>query len=85
MVRFGGRKNHAAGSQYKISKNAPNTVETPSRDSNYEPGRHVEHPTFGAGRITGSEGVGDKQKVTILFGDGVERRLMVKFANLMIR
>jgi DNA helicase-2/ATP-dependent DNA helicase PcrA len=51
----------------------------------YQPGQFVEHATFGAGRITGCEGFGDKQKVTILFGDGIERRLMVKFANLMLR
>ncbi len=51
----------------------------------YQPGQCVEHPTFGAGRITVSEGFGEKQKVTILFGDGIERRLMVKFANLMVR
>ena len=31
------------------------------------------------------KGLGEKQKLTIMFGDGIERRLMVKYANLMIR
>ncbi|MCB0834154.1 MAG: UvrD-helicase domain-containing protein [Bacteroidetes bacterium] len=56
-----------------------------NRNSHYRAGQHVEHPTFGPGRITEMEGVGDRQKVTILFNDGVERRLMVKYANLMVR
>jgi DNA helicase-2/ATP-dependent DNA helicase PcrA len=56
-----------------------------SAELKYRSGQRVEHPTFGAGRITESEGLGDKQKVTILFNDGTERRLMVKYANLMLR
>jgi DNA helicase-2/ATP-dependent DNA helicase PcrA len=55
------------------------------RRGRYQVGQHVEHPTFGGGRILSTEGAGDAQRVTILFGDGVERKLMIKYANLMVR
>jgi DNA helicase-2/ATP-dependent DNA helicase PcrA len=55
------------------------------KNSKYRVGQFVEHPTFGNGKVVGTEGVGDSQRVTILFGDGIERRLMIKYANLMVR
>lgn len=55
------------------------------RKSAYRVGQYVEHPTFGGGKVVDTDGQGDSQRVTILFGDGVERRLMVKYANLMVR
>lgn len=55
------------------------------QEQTFDVGQQVLHATFGAGRIVHSEGLGDKQKVTIRFDDGSERKLMVKFANLMIR
>lgn len=54
-------------------------------ETKYRIGQQVIHASFGTGTIKNSEGQGDKQKLTILFGDGVERRLMVKYANLMVK
>ncbi len=55
------------------------------QEQTFNVGQSVLHATFGLGRILDSEGLGDKQKVTIRFEDGSERRLMVRFANLMVR
>ena len=89
MARFGSRKKHAEtkGNGSRSLKDVSDAMleESQVSEMKYKSGQHVEHPTFGSGRITESEGLGDKQKVTILFHDGIERRLMVKYANLMLR
>ncbi|MBL7996003.1 hypothetical protein JNM05_11590, partial [bacterium] len=89
MARFGSRKRSSEAKGYG-SRSLKDVSEEMLEDAQvselkYRSGQNVEHPTFGSGRITESEGLGDKQKVTILFHDGIERRLMVKYANLMLR
>lgn len=89
MSRFGSRKRGSevkgSGSRSLKDMSAEMLEEAQVSELKYKSGQRIEHPTFGSGRITESEGLGDKQKVTILFQDGVERRLMVKYANLMLR
>ena len=89
MSRFGIRKRAAEiksnGSRSLKDRSEEMLEEAQVSEMKYKSGQRVEHPTFGSGRITESEGLGDKQKVTILFHDGIERRLMVKYANLMLR
>jgi DNA helicase-2/ATP-dependent DNA helicase PcrA len=47
-------------------------------------GQQVQHPTFGRGKIISVEGSGDSQKLKVLFKDGIERKLFVKYANLSV-
>jgi len=42
----------------------------------------VTHNTYGAGRIVNISGFGADMKITVLFRDGVRRKLMAKFAKL---
>lgn len=44
-------------------------------------GQHVKHKTYGRGRILSISGFGEDTKLTVLFNDGVRRKLMAKFAN----
>jgi DNA helicase-2/ATP-dependent DNA helicase PcrA len=89
MSRFGSRRRSSEaktnGSRSLKDVSQEMLEQAQVSEMKYRLGQHVEHPTFGSGRITESEGLGDKQKVTILFSDGIERRLMVKYANLMLR
>jgi len=45
-------------------------------------GQHVVHATHGQGRIVNLSGFGDELRLTILFNDGVRRKLMATFADL---
>ncbi|OQY28668.1 MAG: DNA helicase PcrA [Candidatus Cloacimonetes bacterium 4572_55] len=45
-------------------------------------GDQVRHPSWGVGEILTCKGKGDRQKVTVRFHNGMQKRLMVKFANL---
>ncbi|NUM80428.1 ATP-binding domain-containing protein, partial [bacterium] len=56
-----------------------------AKSQKFQVGQTVLHPTFGKGKILEMDGFGDQQKLTIQFEDGTERRLVVKFANLMVR
>ncbi len=89
-VRGNGRQKssagHATGASRSLVQASEELVRTEmQKSSRYRTGQSVEHPTFGGGTVVGIEGAGDSQRVTILFKDGVERRLMTKYANLMIR
>ena len=44
-------------------------------------GQYVRHKSYGRGRILSISGFGDDMKLTVLFNDGVRRKLMAKFAN----
>ena len=48
----------------------------------YRVGQSVTHNTYGAGKIVNISGFGPDMKVTVLFRDGVRRKLMAKFAKL---
>jgi len=45
-------------------------------------GSDVVHEIYGAGKVVGSEGSGNDEKVTIKFNHGSLKKFMVKFANL---
>ncbi len=45
-------------------------------------GTHVRHPTLGEGIVRASEGAGDREKVTVLFGGFGLRKLAVAVARL---
>ena len=49
---------------------------------NVPKGTRVKHPTFGLGSILSSEGSGDQQKVSVVFGDHSVRKFVVKYARL---
>ncbi len=46
-------------------------------------GQHVNHPDFGDGKILDVEGSGDSAKATILFGGGLKKKLLLKYAPLV--
>ncbi len=45
-------------------------------------GRRVEHPTFGQGTIIRVYGRGERARLTVLFDDGSEKTLVLKYARL---
>ncbi len=67
----------------------------PSYDDDYSPtshqvgkssgltkGQKVRHPTFGAGSIFATEGVGDNLKISVLFQDNTIKKFVAKYARL---
>jgi DNA helicase-2/ATP-dependent DNA helicase PcrA len=50
--------------------------------ASYPAGSKILHALYGEGTILDSEGVGQEEKVTILFTDGARKKFMVKFAPL---
>ncbi len=50
--------------------------------SNYTSGSKILHALYGEGTVLDSEGLGQDEKVTILFRDGIKKKFMVKFAPL---
>ncbi|OUO56289.1 hypothetical protein B5F75_06645 [Candidatus Avelusimicrobium gallicola] len=69
-----------APSPASASQEAP----TPPAQKNGEPavGGLVKHGVFGQGKIVSIAGSGDSAKITVLFGNGVRRTFMLKFAPL---
>ena len=47
-------------------------------------GVHVDHASFGRGKVVGVEGAGDKQKAVIHFESGMQKKLLVRYAQLTI-
>lgn len=68
------------------------TAREPSREPHYDEfsqdtiqyrmGQMVRHKTYGSGKVLSISGFGADMRLAVLFGDGVRRRLMAKFANL---
>lgn len=50
--------------------------------ANYPSGSKIIHALYGEGTVLDSEGLGQDEKVTILFRDGIRKKFMVKFAPL---
>lgn len=50
--------------------------------ANYPSGSKIVHALYGEGTVLDSEGMGQDEKVTILFRDGIRKKFMVKFAPL---
>lgn len=50
--------------------------------SNYPSGSKILHALYGEGTVLDSEGMGQDEKVTIQFRDGIRKKFMVKFAPL---
>jgi DNA helicase-2/ATP-dependent DNA helicase PcrA len=47
-------------------------------------GREVKHELFGIGRVLKAEGEGENMKITVKFYEAGEKRLVVKYANLIV-
>ncbi|MCL2207415.1 MAG: UvrD-helicase domain-containing protein [Fibromonadales bacterium] len=89
------RASKISGSPFNISINRP-TLHSPlstlhSRTyehdeySQVEPelvGKFARHNKYGKGKIVGLYGAGDNTQVEIMFSDGVQRKFVLKFANL---
>ena len=50
--------------------------------ANYPSGSKIIHALYGEGTVLNSEGLGQDEKVTIQFRDGIRKKFMVKFAPL---
>ncbi len=80
---------YSAKPKYPVRRNIHSLQTEVKADENeirrdFTAGQQVDHPTFGRGKIINVEGKGENQKLKILFKDGVERKLFVKYANLSI-
>jgi len=53
-----------------------------SKDSGYNKGQRVRHPTFGVGSIFSTEGAGDALKISVLFQDKTIKKFVAKYARL---
>ncbi len=56
--------------------------QTVSKLANYPSGSKIVHALYGEGTVLDSEGLGQDEKVTIQFRDGMKKKFMVKFAPL---
>lgn len=56
--------------------------QTVSKLANYPSGSKIIHALYGEGTVLESEGLGQDEKVTIQFRDGMRKKFMVKFAPL---
>lgn len=52
--------------------------------SMYKKGGMVRHPTFGVGKIHQVEGMGEMQKVSVLFNNSTLKKFVVKYARLEV-
>lgn len=52
------------------------------KNSSYTSGSKINHALYGEGTVLDSEGLGQDEKVTIMFRDGIRKKFMVKFAPL---
>lgn len=74
---------------YRSEKPAKRTY-VPFEDESFDeytnlvPGREVRHELFGNGKIIKTDGRGENMKLTVRFYETGEKRLMVKYANLII-
>ena len=57
-------------------------VRTVTDFDDFQVGDNVEHSIFGAGKIMALSGIGENQRVGVVFNDGTRKKLIVKFANL---
>ncbi len=48
----------------------------------FKVGDYVEHAIFGIGKIMALTGMGENQRVGVVFKDGLKKKLIVKYANL---
>jgi len=85
------RLSNAQSSQFSISINrsykpAPRTVSYEHDEySQVEPGligKFARHNKYGKGKIMAQHGEGENTQVEILFADGVNRKFVLKYANL---
>lgn len=53
-----------------------------SKNSGYNKGQRVRHPTFGVGSIFSTEGAGDSLKISVLFQDNTIKKFIAKYARL---
>lgn len=77
-----------AAMRSKVSQQVQSPSEMPGYEDfsqetvEFRMGQYVRHKSYGRGRILSISGFGDDMKLTVLFNDGVRRKLMAKFANL---
>lgn len=71
----------------KVSQPVQSSSEMPGYEDfsqetvEFRMGQYVRHKSYGRGRILSVSGFGSDMKLTVLFNDGVRRKLMAKFAN----
>ena len=55
-----------------------------NKDSPYRRGIKVRHPVFGIGIVRASIGTSDQQKLTIAFQNGLIKKILAKYAELVV-
>ncbi|WP_408098541.1 ATP-dependent helicase [Peredibacter sp. HCB2-198] len=74
--------NHSSDDEVFYKEKVYQTKKAVANLSNYPSGSRIVHALYGEGTVLDSEGLGQDEKVTILFRDGVRKKFMVKFAPL---
>ena len=75
-------RRHFPGSYHSVPKQEAGTSTTAGNGKTVAVGGKVKHGVFGVGTVTAVAGSGDSAKITVLFGNGVRRTFMLKFAPL---
>lgn len=76
------QSNHSSDEQVFYKEKVYQTKKAVAALSNYPSGSKIIHALYGEGTVLDSEGLGQDEKVTILFRDGIRKKFMVKFAPL---
>lgn len=76
------QSNHSSDDQVFYKEKVYQTKKAVAALSNYPSGSKIIHALYGEGTVLDSEGLGQDEKVTILFRDGIRKKFMVKFAPL---
>ncbi|WPU65606.1 ATP-dependent helicase [Peredibacter starrii] len=76
------QSNHSSDDQVFYKEKVYQTKKAVANLSNYPSGSKIVHALYGEGTVLDTEGLGQDEKVTILFRDGVRKKFMVKFAPL---
>ena len=80
--RFSGWRERGGATRSSVSTATASSVST--GNSPLRPGARVRHPLFGLGTVLRSEGSGDELKLTVAFAGIGAKRLVARYAGLVV-
>jgi len=91
-LNVGGRKNRLPEKSFEDFSQAGSSIEEvgvsyaskPKLKRKYEVGSTVKHKLYGVGKVLECEGLGQDEKIVILFPEGTRKKFLVKFAPLEV-
>lgn len=78
------QKSNDEYSQALTSTSSEKTIygNAPKKKQTYQTGSSIKHKLYGTGKVLECDGIGQDEKVVILFNGGVRKKFLVKFAPL---